>query len=127
MKRLFLAVVLMAAASAADAQSPPYVYGTTIGTSPVQVLAINTARKKLFLYNPNATALIAFCPAGATRSTSGTPITCAINGAGSFTLQPYTGVVIEGGLANGTRLDMSTAWNAVASAGGSAYTILESE
>lgn len=119
----FLAIAGML--GAARAQVAPYVHGGNIGTSPIQVLATDTARKKILLHNPNASVTIAYCPAGPNRDT-GQPVVCAVNGAGSITLLPYSSVVIEGALPNGLSLPLSSAWNGVASGSG-VYSILDFE
>lgn len=123
---LILAAAMSLLAAASFAQVPPYVHGTTVGTSPIQALATNPLRRKIYLFNPNASALLAYCPAGPNRDT-GSAVTCAINGAGSITLQPYTGMIIEGSLPSGQRLDLSSAWNVVANSGGSTYTAIDLE
>ena len=82
-------------------------------------------RRKIVLYNPNATAIIAYCPAGPNRDT-GLPLVCAVNGAGSSTLQPHTGFVLQG--SNGaTRLDMPSAINVISNTPGSSYTVWDQE
>jgi hypothetical protein len=120
-----LLFVLMAIASAALAQTPPYAHGGTVGTTPVQAAAPDTLRKKIVFFNPNSTAIIAFCPAGPNRDT-GQPLVCAVNGAGSLTLQPGNGFVFSGSN-NVERLTMSAGWNVVANAGGSSWTIWDLE
>jgi hypothetical protein len=51
-------------------------------------------------------------------------VTCAVNGAGSITLQPGTGFVLSA--SNGAdRLSMPSAWNVIASSGGSTYTVID--
>jgi hypothetical protein len=122
--RLLLAAALLAGSPAA-AQTPPYVHGATVGTSPIQALATNATRRKIFFYNPNATATIAFCPVGPNRDT-GAALTCAVNGAGSITLAPGQGLVLNGST-DVQILSMPTAWNVVASTGGSTYTALDFE
>ena len=129
MMRSFLKIIVTALAlapSLAFAQNAPYVHGSAVGTSPVQALPNNPARRKIFLYNPNATAALAFCPAGPNRDT-GAAVACVVNGAGSITLQPYFGLVLEGSLPSGQPLYMSSSWNVVSSAGGSTFTVLEFE
>jgi|SRR6516165_9999804 hypothetical protein len=122
---LIVVFALMAVASAAWSQSPPFVHAATVGVTPIQAAPANPLRKKIVLFNPNATAVLAFCPAGPNRDT-GLPVTCAVNGAGSITLQPNSGLVLQG--SNGyERLSMSSAWNVVANTGGSAYTFLDLE
>jgi hypothetical protein len=63
---------------------PPFDYPTALSTTPVQVLPINTARRRIVFFNPSQTVTIAFCPSGVTRA--GVTFTCAVNGAGSITL-----------------------------------------
>lgn len=121
-----IAAALSCGPAAAQSPAPPYVHGGTVSTSPIQAAPASPVRRKIVLYNPNATALIAFCPAGPNRDT-GVAFTCAVNGAGSITLQPYTGLVLQGALPNGVPLTMSAAWNVVANGGGSAYTFLDFE
>ena len=126
-KRLAIAFLLAGLSPAASfAQTAPFVHGTTIGTSPVQVLATNPQRRKIFLFNPNASASVAYCPAGPNRDT-GLPLVCAINGAGSITLTPGQGLMIDGAVAQGPPLSIGSAWNGIASAGGSTYTIIDFE
>lgn len=117
-----VAAVLLSAPAAA--QVAPYVYPISLGTSQVQVIGQNAARKKLIFHNPNDTAKVAVCPAGPARS-NGATITAAINGAGCITLLPYDRVEIPGA-ASGS-LAMTSAWVGIASAGGSALTVLEFE
>lgn len=127
-RRLILAFAILAgfAPGALFAQTAPFVHGATIGTSPVQVLATNPQRRKIFLFNPNASASVAYCPAGPNRDT-GLPVVCAINGAGSITLSPGQGVMIDGAVAQGPPLSIGSAWNGIASATSSAYTIIDFE
>ena len=122
MKRILVALALLLAPSIAFAQTPPYDYPLTIGTSPVQVLAANTARKRLVFVNPNATATVAVCPA--VSRVNSAAITCAVNGAGSITILPYASFTVDGVGQNGA---LPSAWNGIASAGSSALTILEFE
>ena len=123
LKRLaFLAFLISAPAQAQ--QVPPYVYPVTVGTSSATVLAANPARKKLIFINPNDTAKVAVCPSGPARNTGAT-ITAVINGAGCIPILPYDRVEISGSTASGPQQAMGSAWVGVASAGGSALTILE--
>jgi hypothetical protein len=92
-QRVLPVLLLLTIIGSAIAQTPPYLHGATVGTSPIQVASNNQLRRKIVLINPNATAIIAFCPAGPNRDT-GLPVTCAVNGAGSITLQPGTGFVL---------------------------------
>ena len=128
-RKLFLpglaAALLLGAAAPSFAQTAPYVHAATVGTSPITAAPSNPLRKKIVLYNPNATAIVAFCPAGPNRDTGAT-VTCAVNGAGSITLQPYTGFVLQG--SNGAApLGMPSAWNVVANSGGSTFTFIDFE
>jgi hypothetical protein len=123
---LWTAAALVLLCSSAQAQTPPYVYPVTVGTSSSTVLAANTARKKLIFHNPNDTAKVAVCPSGPSRS-NGAAITAVINGAGCLTLLPYQQVEISGGTPSGPQQSMGSAWIGVASAGASALTIIEFE
>jgi hypothetical protein len=122
MKRLLFALALLLIPAAALAQVPPYDYPLTIGTSPVQVLAADSARRRLVFANPNATALIAVCPTLSRINSAA--ITCAVNGAGSVTILPYASFTVDGVGQNGS---IPSAWNGIASAPGSALSILEFE
>jgi hypothetical protein len=126
MKRLIAALLFILAGPAFAQQVPPYVYPVTIGTSQVTILPANIARKKLIFHNPNATALIAVCPTGPSRS-NGAAITAAINGAGCTTILPYDRMEISGSTASGPQQQMPSAWIGIASAGGSSLTIIEFE
>jgi hypothetical protein len=122
MKRFAAIVLLLLFGAEASAQSPPYVYPLTLGTSPSQVLPANPQRGMVVFHNPNGTASIAFCPVGPARQ-SGAPFTCSVNGAGSITLLPYQSYTLAGGGING--LNLTSPWNGAASAGGTPGTILE--
>lgn len=128
--KLFRAVLLVAVtislAGSASAQVPPYVYPIAIGTSAIQVLPANNARKKIIFHNPNDIAKVAVCPAGPSRS-NGAAITAAVNGAGCITILPYDRVEVSGGSPSGPQQSMPSAWNGIASAGGAALTIVEFE
>jgi hypothetical protein len=129
-KRLAIALAAVCLASAAHAQQvPPFTYPQTLGTSSVTVLPVNPARKKVIFHNPNATALIAVCPVGPTRTVGGSTalIVAAINGAGCLTLLPYQTVEVSGSTASGPQQAMGTAWVGIASAASSNLTILEFE
>jgi hypothetical protein len=118
-----LLIALLLAPSIALAQTPPYVYPLTITTSPAQVLpGPNAARRRVVFQNPNATATVAVCPA--VSRVNSAAITCAVNGAGSITILPYASFTVDGVGQNGA---IPSAWNAIASAPGSAITILEFE
>jgi hypothetical protein len=122
MKRILVALALLLLPGAAFAQTPPYAYPITVGTSPVQVLGPDAARRRLVFSNPNATATVAVCPA--VSRVNSAPITCAVNGAGSVTILPYASFTVDGVGQNGSLL---SAWNGIASAPGSALSILEFE
>jgi hypothetical protein len=113
----------------AVAQVPPYTYPISIGTSSIQIIGNNVARKKLIFHNPNDTAKIAICPTGPDRTPHGsqTPIVAVINGAGCVTLLPYDRYEVTGSTESGPQQQMPSAWVGIASAGGSAITILEWE
>jgi hypothetical protein len=127
LSRLLIALAMIAGASPALAQSAPYVYPLTIGTGSTSILIANPARKKLIFHNPNDTAKIAVCPAGPSRASGGAAVTAAINGPGCVTLLPYDRMEVPGPTTGGAQLAMPSAWIGVASAGGSALTILEFE
>jgi hypothetical protein len=107
---------------AALAQTLPYAYPLTIGTSPAQILGPDNARRRLVFSNPNATATVAVCPA--VSRVNSAAITCAVNGAGSVTILPYASFTVDGVGQNGA---LPSPWNAIASAPGSALSILEFE
>lgn len=129
MKRVLVFLLALGFTTAARAQSPPYTYPQTIGTSSVTILAANPVRKKLIFHNPNDTAKVAVCPIGPTRLAGGsnTLIVAVINGAGCVTILPYDRVEVSGSTASGPQQSMSSAWVGIASAGGSNLTILEFE
>lgn len=106
---------------------PPYVYPLTIGTSSTSILTTNAARKRLIFHNPNDTAKVAVCPVGPSRSVGGSSVVAAVNGAGCLTLLPYQTQEVSGGTPSGPQQAMPSAWVGVASAGGSALTIMEFE
>jgi hypothetical protein len=122
MKRILVALALLLAPSIAFAQTPPYDYPITVGTAQVQVLRPDAARRRLVFSNPNATALIAVCPT--LSRVNSAPIVCAVNGAGSVTILPYASFTVDGVGQNGA---LPSPWNAIASAPGSALSILEFE
>jgi hypothetical protein len=127
MKRLLACLFFLAIASPAFAQQvPPYVYPITLGTSQASILPANPNRKKLIFQNPNATALVAVCPVGPSRS-NGAAIAAAVNGPGCLTLLPYQSIEIPGVPPGGAQLQMPSAWIGIASAGGSSLTVLEFE
>jgi hypothetical protein len=130
MKRLAIVILsLVCLALPARAQTPPYTYPLTIGTSSVTILPANPSRKKVIFHNPNDTAKIAVCPVGPTRAVGGSQslIVAVINGAGCITLLPYDRAEISGSTASGPQQSMGSAWVGIASAGASALTVLEFE
>lgn len=129
MLRLAAALLALCLATGAQAQSPPFTYPQTIGTSSVAILAANPARKKLIFHNPNDTAKIAVCPVGPNRTAQSSQalIVAVINGAGCSTLLPYQTVEVSGSTASGPQQAMGSAWVGIASAGASAITIWEFE
>jgi flavoprotein len=126
MRKLIALLLLLAAGTPATAQVPPYVYPVTLGTSSVQILPVNPARKRVMFVNPNATALVAVCPFGPARNTN-VAVVAAINGAGCRTILPYDAFTVDGSGASGPQLYMPSAWVGIASAVSSALTILEFE
>jgi flavoprotein len=118
--------VIIGLATGAAAQVPPYVYPVTLGTTSIQVLPINPARKRVIFVNPNATALVAVCPAGPARNTN-VAVVAAINGAGCRTILPYDAFTVDGSGASGPQLYMPSAWVGIASAVSSSLTVLEFE
>jgi hypothetical protein len=129
MKRLASIVVALLLAAPALAQTPPYTYPQTIGTSSVTILPANTSRKKVIFHNPNDTAKIAVCPVGPARAagSSQSLIVAVINGAGCITLLPYQTIEVSGGTPSGPQQQMGSAWVGIASAPGAALTIWEWE
>jgi flavoprotein len=129
MLRLAATLLALCLATAAQAQTPPYTYPLTLGTSSVTILAPNNARKKLIFHNPNDQAKIAVCPIGPNRAaqSSQSLIVAVINGAGCLTLLPYQSQEISGSTASGPQQAMGSAWVGIASAGGSAISIFEFE
>jgi hypothetical protein len=125
-RKLLASLLLLAGATSAFAQVPPYVYAVTLGTTSTQVLPVNPARKRVIFVNPNATALVAVCPSGPSRNTN-VIVTAIINGAGCRTILPYDAFVVDGSGASGPQLYMPSAWVGIASAGASSLTVLEFE
>lgn len=126
MRKYLLAAALLLLAASASAQVPPYVYPIAIGTSPISILPVNPARKKVIFHNPNDSAKVAVCPVGPSRSNAAA-IVAAINGAGCITILPYDRVEVSGGTPSGPQQSMQSAWIGIASAGGSSLTIIEFE
>jgi hypothetical protein len=104
---------------------PPFDYPPILSTTPIQVLTVDSLRRRIICFNPSATATIAFCPSQITRP--GVTFACAVNGAGSITLLPMASFVLDGGTEQGPPLAMGAAWFGVASAAGSPATICEFE
>ena len=129
MNRIPAALLALLLAAPALAQTPPYVYPISLGTSSVSILPANTARKKVIFHNPNDTAKIAVCPVGPNRlaGSSQAAIVAVINGAGCITLLPYDRIEISGASPSGPQQAMGSAWVGIASAPGSALTIWEWE
>jgi len=129
MNRIPAALLALLLAAPALAQTPPYVYPISLGTSSVSILPANTARKKVIFHNPNDTAKIAVCPVGPNRlaGSSQAAIVAVINGAGCITLLPYDRIEISGSTASGPQQQMGSAWVGIASAPGSALTLWEWE
>jgi hypothetical protein len=125
MKKLIAALMLVTTAAAA--QVSPYVYKLTLSTASVQILPQNAARKRLVFMNPNATAKVAFCPSGPTRSLPSVPVTAAVNAAGCMTLLPYGTYTVEGAFEPGPVLSMASPWLAAADTAGAALTVWEFE
>jgi hypothetical protein len=122
MKTLLALVFLAAAPTLAAAQSAPFVYPRTVGTSSSQVAPANPSRKRIMFTNPNATAIIAVCPA--VSRVSGGNVSCTVNGAGSITVLPSGSIQIDGTGQNGT---IPSAWNAIADTVSSALSVFEWE
>ena len=122
MRLALLFLLLSASAALAQVPAMPYTYPVTVGTGSAQAIGVNTSRKRIEFYNSSDTAKIAVCP---TISRTSTPtITCTVNGPGSITLLPYQSYRVDG---VGGVPQVNSAWNAIASAGGSALTIFEWE
>lgn len=122
MRRLLLALLLLSSPAFAQSPALPYTYPVTVGTSSAQAIGTNTARRRIEFYNSSDTAKIAVCP---TISRTSTPtITCTVNGPGSITLLPYQSYRVDG---VGQIPQVNSAWNAIASSGGSALTVFEWE
>lgn len=124
MKRLVLALLAIILSAPALAQSTPlmpYTYPVTVSTSSAQAVGVNSARRRIDFYNPNATVSVAVCPS-VSRSNSAA-IACTVNGAGSITLLPYASYSIVG---VGGNPSVPSAWNAIGSGSG-ALTVFEFE
>lgn len=108
--------------SLAAAQSMPYVFPRTVGTSAISVAPANPTRKRLMFVNPNATAIVAVCPA--VSRVSGANVTCTVNGAGSITILPSASIQLDGTGQNGS---IPSAWNAISDTVSSALSVFEWE
>jgi hypothetical protein len=104
---------------------PPWDYPPVLTTTPVQVLAPDTLRRRVIFFNPSATATIAFCPSQVTRA--GATFACAVNGAGSITLLPLASFILDGGTPQGSPLQMGAAWFGVSASGNAPATLFEFE
>jgi hypothetical protein len=128
MRKIALAfALLLGLATGAAAQVPPYVYAITLGTVSTQILPADPLRKRLIFANPNATALVAVCPAGPTRVTGGVAVVAVINGAGCVTILPYDAFTVDAGEPGGPTLYMPSAWIGIGSTASTALTVLEFE
>jgi hypothetical protein len=114
--------VALLSVGVAFAQTPPYDYPITVGTSQVQVLQTDNARRRVTFQNPNATAIVAVCLA--LSRVDSAPITCAVHGAGSITILPGATFSIDGAGQNGP---IPSPWNAISDTPSSALSILEFE
>src|SRR6266705_6657183 len=102
----------------------PIGWGTTVGTTSGPVMPSNPSRNGLIFINNSVSASIAICPAvvnvGALGIYAGAATgVAAINGVGSFTMQPGDKFIID------TTFICTSAWNGIASGPGAALTILE--
>jgi hypothetical protein len=130
MIRAFVVFASLLFASAAHAQeSPPFVYTMTLGTTSTTVLPVNFNRKRVLFSNPNATAMIAICPIGPSRSVPFNPalIVAVVNGPGCITILPFGSFDVTGSTPSGPQQSMGSAWVGIASAAGSSFTALEFE
>jgi hypothetical protein len=127
MRRLFVLLLMLAGAVPAAAQVPPYTYAITLGTVSTQILPVDPLRKRLIFHNPNATALVAVCPAGPARVSGGVAVVAAINGAGCRTILPYDAFTVDAAEPGGPTLYMPSAWVGIGSTASTALTVLEFE
>jgi hypothetical protein len=128
MKRLASFLLLLCLGIDAARAEFPNVFPIALGTSSVTVLPANTARNKVIFHNPNPTALVAVCPVGppTVPGSPQIPIVAVIGGAGCVTILPYDRFEVTGPTwvgSSGSRF--GSAWVGIASAPGSALTILE--
>jgi hypothetical protein len=127
MRHLIAVLLLLAGAIPALAQVPPYTYAITLGTVSTQILGVDPLRKRLIFHNPNATALVAVCPARPTRVSGGAAVVAAINGAGCKTILPYDAFTVDAGEPGGPTLFMPSAWVGIGSTASTALTVFEFE
>jgi hypothetical protein len=99
----------------------PFAYPITLGTVSALIVPQNPSRKALLFINPSATASVSFCPA---LTASGVALAAVLNGAGSFTLFPGGMLPLPGDLKL-DNLGLGAAWNAIASAPGTPFTVWE--
>jgi len=117
-----LAALLFASAVFAQTPAMPFTDPVSVGTSSALVVGVNPQRARIEFVNNSDTAKIAVCP---TISRTATPtITCTANGPRSITLLPYQSYRVDG---VGHWPQVNSAWNAIASAPGSALTLFEWE
>jgi hypothetical protein len=127
MHKLIAFLLLLAGATSAFAQVPPYTFPITLSTSSVQILPVNPLRKRVIFVNPNATALVAVCPLGPARNTN-VAVVAIINGAGRVTVLPYSSFTLDNGEGSGAPpLSIPSAWVGIASAASSGLTVYEFE
>jgi hypothetical protein len=120
---LLLLLLLLFGAQASAQTLPPYVHGGTLGTTQSVVVPYDplSLRRKLIFLNPNASIAIAYCTVGPDRDTA-QPVTCAINGPWSITLQPNQRFEITGW---GVEITLPSAWYGVAASAGANYAVIE--
>ena len=119
---VLLAILLLSGQAFAQSPALPYTYPVTVGTSSAQAIGTNNTRRRIEFVNNSDTAKIAVCPT-ISRTLAGA-ITCTVNGPGSITLLPYQSYRVDG---VGQVPQVNSAWNAIASSGGSPLTIFEWE
>jgi hypothetical protein len=128
MMRLAAVLLLALLAGTADAQSPPYTYAYSVGVTAMQVLPQNTGRRRVNFINTSTSALIAVCPAAATRSPPYQPVVpTSVHTAGCMVVLPGADAVVDFGFEGGPVLYAPAAWNAIASAPDTPLTIIERE
>lgn len=105
-------------------QALPLGWGTTVGTSSVQVLPVNPSRLALVFINSSPSVAVGICPSVVNAGVNGVytgaaASVAAINGAGSITMNPGDKFIIDS-------MNVTTAWNGIAAGAGGQLTILES-